>query len=158
MFAFHPVTRRKVRVRGVLRQVCSRYLPGYVFARFPGDPLAYRVLGSPFLSDALRRADGQWGVLGVASLRALYGMRRVDEAAETARAKARKAARAARQLRPGGHALFTGGVFAGAPCQVVEVNSVTGAKVRLQLYGRETIVTASPDDLIGLSENAVDKA
>ncbi|MDF0598976.1 transcription termination/antitermination protein NusG [Psychromarinibacter halotolerans] len=151
VYAFHPVTSRVTQVKGTRREVTSCYLPGYVFARFPGEPVGHRVLGSPFISDALRTSSGQWGILGVSKLRRLHDMRRVDQAIRQRQGLEAKKLRAARQLKSGDRALFKAGVFAGFDCEIVAVDKWNGAKVRLELFGREALVSASPDDLVKLS-------
>ncbi|MGR3376045.1 transcription termination/antitermination NusG family protein [Salipiger abyssi] len=154
VYAFHPVTVRRSRQRGRVREYHRRYLPGYVFARFAGVPVAHRVLASPFLFGALCRRDGEWGVLGPKRLAALHEMRIRDERQEQDRRARKKAAAAARRVRAGDTALFRAGPFAGLQCEVVELLADGGARVQLELFGRPTPATASPDDLVAPSSGA----
>lgn len=154
VYAFHPVKVQRVRRHGVMREIHRRYLPGYVFARFPGDPLVHRVRSCPFVTGALCRSDGAWGVLEPHKLAAIHAMRKLDAAGEAA-SKARAAQRrAAAMARPGGPALFTGGAFAGARCEVVELDADGGARVRMSLFGGEVLVAAKAADLMGLRKGA----
>ncbi|MBR9840221.1 MAG: hypothetical protein GYB50_20360 [Rhodobacteraceae bacterium] len=147
VYAFHPVTSRRTRVRGKLREYERRYLPGYVFARFDGIPVPHRVLTSPFLTGALCRSDGQWGVLGPKRLAALHEMRARDLRQEDERQEQKRRAAAARRVRAGDRAMFRAGPFEGLPCEVVEIDAAGGVKVRFDLFGRENFATAIGDTL-----------
>lgn len=154
VYAFHPVLMRRVRQGGHVRLYARRYLPGYVFARFRGDPVRHAVLTCPFITGALCRSDGQWGVLEPDRLRQIHAMRQLDAKGEAAR-KVKAAQRLAAALaRPGEAAMFTGGAFAGARCEVVELNADGGATVRMNLFGGEVLVSAQAADLVGLRKQA----
>lgn len=150
VYGFHPVLMRKVRRHGRDREYARRYLPGYVFARFPGDPLVHEVLSCPFVMGALtlQGGDGEWGVLEPRKLRAIYSMRKIDAEAMAAREAERARRRARAALRTGDCVLFKGGVFAGFRSEVVELRADGGVQVRLELFGRETLVGANASDLM----------
>lgn len=146
VYAFHPVLRRNVVRYGVTHEQARRYLPGYVFARFPGQPREHMVVASPFILGALCRSDGFWGILRPQGLRAIYAMRKIDQAEEASRAERKRAG----LLRVGDQALFMAGPFADFPCEVIEVMAGGGAKVRLQLFGREVPFEAKDGTLVPL--------
>lgn len=148
VYGFHPVIERRVVVRGAARVVRRRYLPGFVFARFPGVPVLHRVFGGPFVVGGLRDASGALGVLDPASIRGLHAMRAVDVALDEARAEAARKARAAARVRAGDSALFRAGPFAGQPCEVVSVGGDGGVVVRLRLFTGEVPAVVAPDDLV----------
>jgi len=151
VYAFHPVTSRRTRVRGRVREYERRYLPGYVFARFGGVPVPHRVLTSPFLTGALCRSDGQWGVLGPKRLASLHEMRARDLRQEDERQEQKRKAAAARRVRAGGRAMFRAGPFEGFQCEVVEIDAAGGVKVRFELFGRDNSVTTTGETLVGLA-------
>ncbi|WP_323041133.1 transcription termination/antitermination protein NusG [Gemmobacter sp.] len=150
VYAFHPVLMRRVRRHGVVREIQRRYLPGYVFARFKGEPRAHLVLTCPFITGALSRADGSWGVLEPQKLAAIHAMRKVDADGRIASQVRAAQRRADAMARPGEPALFTGGAFAGTRCEVVELAADGGATVRMSLFGGEVLVSAQAADLVGL--------
>lgn len=150
VYGFHPVLMRRVTRHGRPRDYARRYLPGYVFARFRGQPVVHRVLSCPFITGALCRADGQWGVLEPQKLQAIHAMRKLDAEGEAMRAARAQRRRAQSVARVGEAALFTGGAFAGARCEVVDLNADGGATVRMHLFGGEVLVGASAADLVGL--------
>lgn len=152
VYAFHPVLMRRVTRHGKARDYARRYLPGYVFARFRGDPVRHAVLTCPFITGALCRSDGQWGVLEPQKLAAIHAMRKVDAEGEAARFARDAARRAAAMARPGDTALFTGGAFAGAQCEVVDLSADGGATVRMRLFGGEVLVSARMGDLVSLKK------
>ncbi|TFL16420.1 transcription termination/antitermination NusG family protein [Jannaschia formosa] len=153
VYAFHPVKSRVARRMGRVRRVEQRYLPGLVFARFPGAPVGHRVLAFPLLSDALRVADGRWGELRGCDLRRLHGMRSRD-AAQDARAEALARAAHARRLQVGMRAMFALGPVADMPCEVVEVDGLGGARVRFTLFGREIEKALDASDVMGPDDDA----
>lgn len=152
--AFHPVMQRQSVVRGRPRVWYRAYLPGYVFARFPGAPVVHRVLALPHVVGALTLRGEDWARIAPADLRALYDMRQVDADLTDARAAQLARQRAARALRPGGGALFRGGPMAGTRCEVVEIRGAGEVRVRLTLFGGEVIASASPSDLVALRKRA----
>lgn len=150
VYAFHPVLMRRTRVKGRARDYARRYLPGYVFARFPGLPLVARVMACPWITGALCGSGGGWAVLEPADLRALHGLRRID-AAQAAAARARAV------LRPGDRALFRAGPLAGQPCEVADLKGAGGVVVRLRLFGGDMAVTTTAADLV-VMRGGVDSA
>lgn len=150
VYAFHPVTSRRTKVRGRVREYERRYLPGYVFARFGGVPVPHRVLASPFLTGALCMSDGQWGILGPKRLASLHEMRARDLRQEDERREQKRRADAARRVRAGDRAMFKAGPFAGLHCEVVEICAAGGIKVRFELFGRENSVTTTGTTLVTL--------
>lgn len=148
VYAFHPVMLRQVRVKGVMRDYARRYLPGYVFARFPGDPWQHLVADSPFIHGALRRSDGEWGILEPRKLRAIHSMRKIDAEAEAMR----RGDMARARLQAGDRALFRCGPFADLPCEVIELQGDAGVRVRFRLFGREVLTSAATDTLISLNQ------
>lgn len=152
VYAFHPVLMRKVRRMGKVREYARRYLPGYVFARFPGAAVPHRLIGRCGITDALRCSDGSWGVLEPSDLRALHAMRKVDAETEEQRRAIRAADRRAETVRAGERALFHAGPFVGTYCEVVELLPADGtAKVRLRLFGADMVVQVGTVDLVGVA-------
>lgn len=152
VYGFHPVLMRRAVRHGRRREYARRYLPGYVFARFRGEPVVHRVLACPFILGALCRSGGVWGVLEPARLRQIHAMRRVDAEARARRLAQLRHRQARAQAQAGGAALFVGGAFAGARCEVVEIAADGGAMVRMRLFGGDVLVTAQAGDLVGLHE------
>ncbi|MFC4668350.1 transcription termination/antitermination protein NusG [Seohaeicola nanhaiensis] len=148
VYAFHPVLSRQSTKHGRVREYQRRYLPGYVFARFPGEPLVHLVSGTPFILGALCRSSGHWGILRPQGLRAIYAMRKIDADSE----EARRAVRRSQMLHPGDRAMFHTGPFAEFPCEVIEIKAEGGAKVRLQLFGREVLADAADGALTPLNK------
>ncbi|WP_179285862.1 transcription termination/antitermination protein NusG [Haematobacter missouriensis] len=148
VYSFHPVLMRKVRRMGKVREYARRYLPGYVFARFPGEAVAHRLVGRCGITGALTRLDGSWGVVKPSDLRALHSMRKVDAETAAERRAIRAAERRASTVRAGERALFRAGPFSGLHCEVVELVAEDGAKVRVTLFGREIATHVSSSDLV----------
>lgn len=148
VYAFHPVLMRRVTVRGHARDYARRYLPGYVFARFQGEPVRHLVMACDYITGALCDDRGGWGALASRELRALHAMRRVDAAAEARRSEAAERRRRAALVRAGDGALFRCGVFAGQTCEVVELRADGGAVVRLSLFGGEITAQARTEDMV----------
>lgn len=144
VYAFHPVVVRRVVQRGRRREYLRRYLPGYVFARFPGLPVAHRVLDCPFVTGALALQSGVWGRLDPRDLRAIHAMRKVEDAAA-----ARRSASVRSRLSVGCAALFRTGPLAGLRCEVAEVSGA-GVLVTLSLFGGEVSARAECADLVPL--------
>lgn len=150
VYGFHPVLARKTRRFGVVREYHRRYLPGYVFARFGGDPIEHRVLECPWITGALCRSGGEWGILERQRLTAIHSMRKLDQRQRDARAAARARRFADAKLRSGDSVLFRTGPLAGFRAEVVELKADGGAMVRFELFGRETLVAATDQDLTPL--------
>jgi len=148
--AFHPVLTRTVVRKGIRKRQVSRYLPGYVFARFPGWPIIHEVLAVPHVLGALTVQSGDWAMIAPEDLQALYSMRDRDEAIEEVRKAEVARRRAARALYPGGAALFRSGPFGGSKCEVVEIEGTGKVRVRLRIFGVDTITQTHADDLVAL--------
>lgn len=135
--AFFPVTsvaqrRPRAKIKSVM--VHRKYLPGYVFARFPGEPVWHELFGiCPFIANVMRLRSGVPGILHPDDMRKISAMRAVDEEAQAARRKAM-------MLRKGDKARILDGVMEGWEVEVHEVDTSTGkAKFRITLFGeRET--------------------
>lgn len=153
VYGFHPVTTRRTTRAGRTREYHRRYLPGYVFARFPGEAMPHEVLACPFIQGALTRADGAWGVILPNDLRSLHAMRRVDEDADRARRAEERMRRRRQSIQRGEAALFKSGAFVGHHCEVVQVLADNGAKVSFKLFGREVLTTTPIADLVAIQRN-----
>ncbi|WP_370267436.1 transcription termination/antitermination NusG family protein [Nioella sp.] len=147
---FHPVLRRRVVRFGKPRESVTRYLPGYVFARFPGEPIPHAVQALPHILGALTARDGHWARLVPSDLRALYGMRNTDADLEDTRATEQARRKRAAALRVGQGALFRSGPMAGVSCEVVELKGTGDVRVRLRAFGSDRVVTAQDRDLVAL--------
>lgn len=123
VYAFHPVTTRTVSIRGKRKRVVSRYLPGYVFARFPGPVIWHRLMASPLIADAVRHSSGWPAVLMPGDLEKLHAMREIDEAEEERR-------RQAKVIRRGDRVRILSGAFEG---EEVEVLDLAGGSVRVRM-------------------------
>jgi transcription antitermination factor NusG len=144
VYAFHPVRARTITVRGATRRIESRYLPGYVFARFGGPVIWHRVLGGQFVTDAIRHeASRQPAALHPADLDALHAMRSVEDEAE---ARAANRRRAMRMFGQGDRVRVRSGLFAGHDGEVVCLGDER-VSVRLRLLGRETDLSVGADDV-----------
>lgn len=143
VYAFHPIKSRKKRQRGKLVEYRQRYLPGYVFAKFPGVAIQHRVMGCPWITGAICLPDGQWGVLSPGDLRGIHAMRGTDDAKERARINARRINRGDRVRVLGG--------LAGEEGQVVEVLEISGegrVKFKLRMFGAEVPGEAGLDRVV----------
>jgi transcription antitermination factor NusG len=150
VYAFHPVLMVSRRRAGRLVVWPRRYLPGYVFARFDGAPRCHLIRAHRHITGALARADGEWGILDPAGLRAIHAMRDRHRAALLGQVAASARRRAGTPLVPGGMALFRAGVFAGQRVEVVELVRDGGAMVRLRLFGSDMLAEARVADLVAL--------
>lgn len=154
VYGFHPVTIRKTRRAGKARQYHRRYLPGYVFARFPGEAIAHAVTACPFVHGALSRWDGSWGVLNPGELRSLHAMRSIDIQLQVADRAEERRQRRVRNLKKGDRAMFKSGPFVDHSCEVVELNGDGGVKVSVQLFGREVLTVSAAEDLVAVHRTA----
>lgn len=150
VYGFHPVLKRRRRVMGRMREYPSRYLPGYVFARFHGAPAAHLVTGCPMITGAICNSRGDWGVINPADLGALHRMRAVDSQVEERRRSTAERRRRAAMVAAGDSAMFRGGAFAGMRGEVIDLCADGGATVRLTLFGREVDMVAASGDLVPL--------
>lgn len=137
--SFYPVTRRKAIRRGMARWHESRFLPGYLFAEFPGDPIWHKVVASGCISGTLCMSNGNPGIIVPRDLVQLHAMRhRSDEINETRKI--------AETIHPGDSAMVIDGLFKG---QRVEVISVTNGRVTfgLTMFGSDRTAEVSQDML-----------
>lgn len=130
VYSFFPVKRERRHVRNRWIERDSRYLPGYLFARFPGAPNWFELLQSPFVHNAIRGSDGYPGRIHPDSLTAIKAMASVDDEIE---ARWHLATRPKR----GDRVRVKAGAFAGY--DGLEVVEVVSGKVRLslRLLGRD---------------------
>lgn len=150
VYGFHPVLARKARRHGVVREYHRRYLPGYVFARFEGDPIEHAVMACPWVLGALCRSDGEWGILERKRLAAIHSMRKIDLLQKEAKAAARARRFAEARLRRGDSVLFRSGPLAGFKAEVVELTADGGSAVKFEIFGREALIHSSGDNLLPL--------
>lgn len=149
VYAFHPVLRRVTTRMGKRVEHQRRYLPGYVFARFPGAAVISRVMSCPWITGAVCLSGGEWGVLDPQALRAIHAMRATDRKARAAAAEAAELRRRRRIVLPGQAAMFQAGPLAGQSCEVIEIDAQGGARVALPLFGQQALVVqAAVADLI----------
>lgn len=150
VYGFHPVLKVARTRHGKPRLYQRRYVPGYVFARFRGAPVVHEVLSCPWITGALARSDGEWGVLDGARLRALHAMRALDREVEELRNADRIRRMVAARPVLGERALFRVGPFAGVSGEVVELRAEGGVMIRLTLFGGEILAEARATDLVRL--------
>jgi len=132
VYAFHPVTKRTTMRRHKRHVTVSRYLPGYVFARFPGPAIWHQVFATPIIVNAVRHSSGWPAVLNPEDLERIHAMRAMDEAEEERQ-------RQARVIRRGDKVRIMSGAFEGEEVEVLDVgNSI---KVRMCILGSELPVT-----------------
>lgn len=130
VYSFYPVTTRTIMVRHKRKQIVSRYLPGYLFARFPGIPIVHKVMARDLLiRDFMRLRDGRIGILAPDDLEALHAMRAMDE-------EAKERIRQAALIRTGDKVRILSGILDGLDSEVVEIRGAT-AVVRLTMFGGE---------------------
>lgn len=133
-YSFYPVTVARKPVRGAVKFVNyeRRYLPGYVFTRFRGEPQWHRLFERcPFIHDVIRYRDGRPAAIDPRSLGKLHAMRSRDQEITELR-------RASRTIRKGDRVRFEVGGIDHDDIEVIEIKGPT-AKVRLGLLGRGEI-------------------
>lgn len=119
-----------------MMRATRKYVPGYLFAHFAGQPLWHRILdheaGSDrrLIRDVIRMSDGVTpGVLHPETLVRLEGMRDVHREIET-----RKQVR--RALRIGDVARLNSGAYVGSEVEIVRIDTTRGvAKFEIKLIG-----------------------
>ena len=123
VYSFFPVKKERRHIRNAWVERESRYLPGYLFARFPGAPKWFMIFDSPFIHNAIRASNGYPGRIDPDSLQAIRAMASVDHEIE---------ARWHIATRPqkGDRVRIKSGAFAGYETEVVEI---VHGKVRLPL-------------------------
>ena len=127
VYAFHPVTVRHETVRGQCVKRVSRFIPGYVFARFPGRIVWHVVKDSPFVADAIRLRDGRIAALAECDLTALRAMSDRER-----RERERKAA--AQMIRLGDRVRISAGPFEGHDVEILSLKAGR-ATFRIRLFG-----------------------
>lgn len=134
VYAFHPIRRRATRLRGKVMEYKRRYIPGYVFARFPGAAIPHRVMSCPFISGVVTMQSGDWGILRPADLRKLYAMRDLDRAQESERMAKRKRARG---IKAGDRVRILSGLwYEGQETEVLDVQGGM-ARVMVHMFGTQ---------------------
>jgi transcription antitermination factor NusG len=127
--SFYPVTDAKRMRRGKPVHYERKYLPGYLFAQFPGEPIWHVLLSSPFVRDVIRLHNGTPGILHPDTLTRLHAMRKMDMEIETKR-------RYRKMIRVGDRVKVKRGAMEGWEVEVVEIDAAAGkAKFALQLLG-----------------------
>lgn len=133
--SFYPVTISRQRYRGRDISRVRRYLPGYVFANFGGDPIWWRIMGDDRqnVRDVLRLHDGTPGWLHEDTLTQLQAMREVDKELEERK-------RQARTIRKGDRVRIKTGPF--KDFTDVEVKEIKGLRgmFEVMIFGRPTPV------------------
>jgi transcription antitermination factor NusG len=129
--SFYPVTITKVRHRGRDISRVRRYLPGYVFAKFDGEPIWWRIMGDDRrnVRDVLRLHDGEPGRLHEDTLTQLQAMREVDEEIEERK-------RAARTIRKGDRVRINVGEHVNWEVEIVDIRGPKGV-FHVQLFGAD---------------------
>jgi transcription antitermination factor NusG len=128
VYAFFPVSVERRMVRRYLTDVARAYLPGYLFARFHGEVAWHRVLGSPFIHNALRRANGEPGLLHPETLESLREMRTTDD--KLAERRANECL-----IRRGCKVRVISGPFQEWEVEVTEITTSGRAKFEVKLLG-----------------------
>lgn len=140
VYSFYPVTYRTTMQRGKKVEHESRYLPGYVFARFPARAINARVLDGPFIHDALRMQSGHWGVIRPNDIRKLHAMRSRDALMDAKKAEAAR-------IKVGDKVRVMDGLWEeGQEVEIIEVRAGK-AKFRVHMFGAEVPAEASIDQL-----------
>lgn len=134
---WHPVEKRLVVVRGRRVTRTRRYLPGYVFAEFPGPVIWHRVFERGLVVDVVRMRSGRAGRLSPADLVALRQMRSIDAAAQARIEQARR-------FNVGDSVRIAAGPLEGEECEIVALGHGE-AIVSLRMFGglREVSVSLS---------------
>lgn len=143
VYSFHPVKGKTVFIKGKAIERKRRYLPGYVFARFPGQPIIHKVLASQFISGAISFKSGVWGILSPDDLRGIHTMRDVDHEAETAK-------RSASLLSKGDRVRVLGGLTGDddQEVEIVELTTDGRVKFKLRLFGTDVPAETSVDKVV----------
>lgn len=129
VYAFHPVTVRYQTHKGQRIKRVSRFIPGYVFARFPGRINWHAVHASPLVADAIRMRDGRIACLMESDLTALRAMSDREQ-----RERERRAA--AQMIRKGDRVRLASGPFEGSEVEVLSLKAGR-ATFSLHMFGGE---------------------
>lgn len=126
IYSFFPVRMRHSPKRG---KYASRYLPGYLFAKFPGPPRLHVLLETPWVRDVVRAYDDHPAILRPQDLELIHRMRERDEEQDRRIADARK-------IKVGARVRLMEGVAQG---EHVVVARIKGGKVHfsLPMFGSE---------------------
>lgn len=138
--AFHPVKSRQTVNRGARKTIETAYLPGFVFARFPGKALRSRVLAFPHIRGALCVQSGHWGIIRPQDIRQLYSMRSTEAALNDRKARAST-------LTRGDKAKVLEGLWMdGQEVEILEIKAGR-AKFKLHMFGADIDAEADVDAL-----------
>lgn len=142
VYSFHPVKKRRKVIKGRHIEHKTRYLPGYVFAQFPGIAIPNRILRCPFISDAIRLGSNEWAILSPHDLRGIHAMRDADEQEQQARESAQR-------IRPGDRVRVLGGLEAvdGQEVEVVSLSTSGRVKFTIHMFGAEIRGEATLDQI-----------
>lgn len=139
--SFYPVTDAKRMRRGKPVHYERKYLPGYLFAQFPGEPIWHVLLSSPFLRDVIRMHNGTPGILHPDTLQRLHAMRHMDMDIEAKR-------RARRMINVGDTVKVMSGPLEGFEIEAVRVDAATGkGKFEIMIFGRVSEAELSLDQV-----------
>ena len=140
VYSFHPVKRRTRLAKGREVTTESRYLPGYVFARFPGQPIRHRIASRcPWITGAVTVQSGAWAILRPHDLTALHRMRSLDTMQERQR---RRESRRRNRIAPGDRVAILSGLWEDSEGhEVIELRGGQ-AIVRIQMLGADRLVEA----------------
>lgn len=159
VYAFHPIKRKQTKLRGKVIERKKRYLPGYVFARFPGRAIPNRVLECPFITDAIRLPNtevrpgilhpGEWAILSPHDLRGIHAMRAQEDAQHRARENARR-------IRRGDRVRVLGGLMGedGQEVEVLELKANGRVKFRIRMFGADVPAEATLDRVTKIGVDA----
>lgn len=140
VYAFYPVTAKRRIVRGKPLEYESKYLPGYVFARFPGRAIINRVMACPFISGALTVESGAWGIIRPLDMRKLHAMRSTDAQQQEQKAQAAK-------IQKGDRVKVLEGLWQeGQTVEVIEVRAGK-ARFKIHMFGADIEAEADVDRL-----------
>ncbi|MEN9060017.1 transcription termination/antitermination protein NusG [Ponticoccus litoralis] len=140
VYSFHPVTRRTTKLRGKVIERESRYLPGLVFASFPGVAVRSRVTDCPFITGAITLKSGHWGIIVPDDIRRLHAMRSIDDEQKRQRSEAAK-------IRKGDRVRVLSGLLGeGQEVEVFEIRAGR-ARFKLHMFGAEINAEADIDRL-----------
>lgn len=139
--SFYPVTDARKMRRGKPVHYERKYLPGYLFAQFPGEPVWHVLLASPFVHDVIRLHNGTPGILHPDTLQRLHAMRQMDQEIEVKR-------RYRKMIRVGDRAKVRSGPFEGFEVETVEVDAASGkGKFAIMLFGGPSNAEMSLDQV-----------
>lgn len=144
VYSFHPVRTREKLDRGKRVVIESRYIPGYVFARFPGPVVWHRLMQCNLVTGAIRMSNGALAILDPSDLRGLMAMAARGDAEDERR-------RAALRIAPGDTVRLASGAFEG---QTVEVWHVGNGRARfsIRMFGADLPCEAPLSAMVKVAE------